>query len=298
MLAAVVVTYSAASAVLDRCLASVRPEVDLVVVVDTGARGLGPAGVEVLSVPNDGFGAAANAGCRRCLDAGATAVVVFNDDIEAIAGWSAALVGQLTDPTVGAVQPVLVERHDDAQWIASLGVRIGPDGAGVDLGDGVPDRADARGADRDIELFTGGAVLLTAAFLEATGGFDPTWFLYYEDVDLARRGAALGYRYRLAVDATVVHERGTSTSAQPGRTRYLQERNRVWASARHGDAATLGRAVWLSVRRLRREPVRVHARAFVAGIGGVPRQLVRRWAHRNRTGSIEGSSVRRPFGRG
>ena len=292
-----VVTHSVAPAVLASCLQALVSEADVVVVVANGSHVPERDDVEVIPTANEGFGAAANVGCRRCLERGASAILVVNDDAVAAPGWRSALERELSTPDVGAVQPVLVATDDQGPTIASLGVRIDRHGAGVDIGDGMADSPDARGEARDIELFTAGAVLLTERFLRATGGFDPGWFLYYEDVDLARRGASLGFRYRLAVDATVLHVRGTSTSARSDRTRYLQERNRLWVSFRHADPATTCRAVWLSVRRLRYTPIRVHVAALGAGFAGAPRQLWRRSRHQASAGRSETVGQRRPRSR-
>ena len=80
---------------------------------------------------------------------------------------------------------------------------------------------------REIEIFTGGAVVFDADLLTATGGFDERLFLYYEDVDLARRGRRLGWRYRVVPESTVEHRRSTSTGERPDETLFLQERNRI-----------------------------------------------------------------------
>ena len=128
----------------------------------------------------------------------------------------------------------------------------------------------------DLEFFTGGAVAFSAEFLDATGGFDERWFLYYEDVDLARRGAELGWRYRLVPAAVVEHHGGVTTGAMAARTRYLQERNRLWSAVRHEPPSTVARAFWLSLRRLRHEPRGVHARALAAGLAGAPRRVIER----------------------
>ena len=73
------------------------------------------------------------------------------------------------------------------------------------------------------------------------------------------------------VPASVVeHARSASTAAAPERTRFLQERNRLWHAFRHADAGTMVRAVWLSVRRLRFPPRAVHAKALLAGLAGAP----------------------------
>ena len=123
-------------------------------------------------------------------------VALLNDDLEVEAGWLAPLRAALNDdPKLGAVQPKLLLAGSDPPRINSLGVTIGGDGAGSDIGYGEidgPQFAD----DRPIESFTGGAVLFRSQFLEETRGFDDSYFLYYEDVDLARRGAQLGWTYR------------------------------------------------------------------------------------------------------
>ncbi len=273
MIAAVVVTYSAPAEALERCLAAVADDVDHVVVVDTGGAAVvdARADVDLIVVPNDGYGAAANTGFARAHALGATVVVLLNDDVVGRAGWIEAVVAALREPGVGAAQPVLLVADTEPATVNSLGVRIGPDGAGTDLGDG--DLYEPATGTTEIELFTGGAVAFRSAFLADTGGFDPRWFLYYEDVDLARRGAALGWRYLLVRDAVVDHARGTATSQDPSRTWFLRERNRVWAAMRFADRATITRALWLSVRRLRHEPRRVNARAFVIGLAGAPREL-------------------------
>lgn len=276
VIAAVVVTYSAAPGMLDACLAALRADggAELVVVVDTGGRAApADADVELLRMDNRGYGAAANAGIRRAFERGADAVALLNDDVTVHPGWLAPLAAELSGERVGAVQPKLL--HAGSGLINSLGVQIGPDGAGTDMGDGEPDLPG--GEPSDIEIFSGGALLLSRGFVEDTGGFDERWFLYYEDVDLALRGAAKGWRYRLVPLARVDHQRSTSSSTQPDRTRYLQERNRLWAAFRFQSAATIGRALWLSIRRLRHRPRLVHAKALCAGLaGGVVRLVERR----------------------
>ena len=82
--------------------------------------------------------------------------------------------------------------------------------------------------------------------------------------------------YRLVPASVVEHERSTTTAADGERTRYLQERNRLWHAFRHCEAGTQAGAVWLSLRRLRHQPRAVHAKALAAGLAGVPRAWLRR----------------------
>ena len=195
---------------------------------------------------------------------GASSVALLNDDVIVGVDWLAPLTAALAADDVGAVQPALLDPDGD---VASLGVEIDRFGAGTDIGDGEPLPVDR--SIREIEIFTGGAVVFDADFLTATGGFDERLFLYYEDVDLARRGRQLGWRYRVVPESTVEHRRGTSTGTDAG-TLFYQERNRLWSAFRSAAPATVARAVWLSVRRLRHEPRRVHARALAAGLAQRP----------------------------
>lgn len=284
MLVAVVVTYSAPPPELRRCLAALRAAggVDRLILVDTGGAAMvddlpGQPPCEVIRTANRGYGAAANVGIARAAALGADRVALLNDDVIVRPGWAEPLLAALDSaPEVGAAQPKLIDAGTGL--INSLGVRIGPDGAGVDLGDGEPDTAATPGELAPIELFTGGAVMFTTGFLADTGGFDERYFLYYEDVDLALRGAARGWRYLVAPDSVVEHARGLSSAAQPAHTRFLQERNRLWAAFRFTDPATIARAVWLSIRRLRHAPRDVHRRALLAGLAGAPRRLRERFA--------------------
>ena len=280
MLVAVVVTYSAGPRELGRCIAALRAGggVARLIVVDTGGSAIvddlpGNPPCEVIRTSNRGYGAAANVGFARAAAIGAARVALLNDDVIVRPGWTEPLLAALAEaPEVGAAQPKLL---DAGTWLVnSLGVHVGPDGAGTDLGDGTPDvAASPDAAAEPIELFTGGAVMFTTGFLADTGGFDERYFLYYEDVDLGRRGAAQGWEYRLAPASVVEHARGATTAGDPGRTRYLQERNRLWAAFRFADPGTLSRALWLSIRRLRHEPKDVHAKALAAGLAGAPTRL-------------------------
>lgn len=287
MLAAVVLTFDAPPGMLADCLQALRrnsPADLAMIVVDNGhhARRMSATvldGVDVIETGrNLGFAGGMNVGIRRALARGATAVVLLNDDVVVEAGWVPPLLAELdTAAKVGAVQPKLVY-PGEPRCVNSLGVSLGRDGAGTDIAMGDPDDGDT--AARDLELFTGGAVLLSAAFVNDVGVFDERYFMYYEDVDLGLRGRQRGWHYRCAPASCVVHA-GSATASRVGtRTAYLRERNRLWVLLRHRPAGDIARGVWLSVRRLRWPPRRTHARALVAGLAAAPRLLSRRWRHR------------------
>ncbi|MEM8747321.1 MAG: glycosyltransferase [Actinomycetota bacterium] len=303
--AVVVVTHGDAGGLLARCLRAVRaeaPDSDLVVVdngsgaADTSGRipeVTRSAGGRLLSVDNRGYGAAVNAGVAHVdtsvAGGEATAdavdvVVLLNDDVVVEPGCVRRLAVALDAEGVGAAQPMLVTLDVEPSEVNSLGVAIDRFGAGSDIGAGEdPDLVPIEVGDLDV--FTGGAVAFRAGYLADLGGFDERFFLYYEDVDLARRGSERGWRYRVVPAARAGHARSASTASLGDRRRQLIERNRLWCVARHGTRREVARAVGLSVRRLRHAPRRVHARALVAGLGGVPsRRSERRRAARTQTG--------------
>ena len=197
-----------------------------VVVVDTGSSDGTAAAVHrgwpaarVLRLVNTGFARAANAGLRAT---GAPVVVVANADVRFGAGALAALERALEeDPGLGAVGPEV--RYPDGSLQASarrrpdtrtavlhalLG-RLRPDNPWTrryharDLDPGLP---------RDVDWLSGCAIALRREAVEAVGGFDPGYFLYVEDVDLAERLRAAGWRLGYRPGARVRHRVGASTS--------------------------------------------------------------------------------------
>jgi len=287
--AVVLLTYRPDTAGFDACLASVlaSPGHDRVVVVDNGQsldraavdRVVGAGGSAatvdlVTTEENLGFAGGMNAGITHALERGADAVAVLNDDTVVEPGWLDALSAHLEDERVGAVQPkLLLDRPGGGATrepvIASVGMRVRDDGAGIDLGFGEVDRGQYAQA-VGIDLFTGGAVLLTAPFLVDVGGFDERYFLYYEDIDLARRGRERGWRYLVEPGAVVHHAMSSTASTLPGMHRYWQERNRLWWLFRHGSPYQVVRGLLLSLLRLAKHPIRSQATAIRDGVAGAP----------------------------
>lgn len=58
----------------------------------------------------------------------------------------------------------------------------------------------------DVESVSGAFMLCRRTLLETLGGFDPRYFMYFEDVDLSRECHKAGYRTVYCPDAVVVHQ--------------------------------------------------------------------------------------------
>lgn len=272
----VIVTHRAPPRMLERAVASVArhsPDASIHVVDNGGsARSRLPAHDEpwgnrlrVTTTANRGFGAAANTGIGTAAAEGIDVVVVLNDDVEVQPGWLEPLLDELDDPRVGAVQPLLVAA--DGETINSAGVKLDRFGAGSDRGRGESVTSVGMEA-ADLDLFTGGAVLLRTEFVRQVGGFDERFFLYYEDVDLAHRGTVAGWSYRLVPASRVVHHGSSTTSELGDDMARLRERNRIWSVAMHGTWRDLGAASWLAIRRVRHRPRRAHLLGLLGGVGG------------------------------
>jgi hypothetical protein len=80
-------------------------------------------------------------------------------------------------------------------------------------------RADRTWADpmepSDTDWVPGAFSIIRASVLRQLGGFDETFFLYYEEVDLCRRIKASGYMVRYWPDVVVVHLGGESSKNMP-----------------------------------------------------------------------------------
>jgi GT2 family glycosyltransferase len=84
-------------------------------------------------------------------------------------------------------------------------------------------RADRTWADPLEETGTdwvpGAFSIIRASVLEQVGGFDDSFFLYYEEVDLCRRIKAAGYAVRYLPDVGVVHLGGESSKSMENAVR-------------------------------------------------------------------------------
>ena len=86
---------------------------------------------------------------------------------------------------------------------------------------------------------TGGAALFSTDMLEQVGGFDETFFAFFEDVDVAWRARAQGWRALYAPRAVVYHHHSaTARHGSPAKL-YLVGRNRVRTLAKNATTAML-----------------------------------------------------------
>jgi N-acetylglucosaminyl-diphospho-decaprenol L-rhamnosyltransferase len=69
----------------------------------------------------------------------------------------------------------------------------------------------------EVDWVSGACMLVRRSAFEAVGGFDPGYFMYFEDIDLCLRLARLGWRVVFDPSAEVKHVVGGSTRSAPYR---------------------------------------------------------------------------------
>ncbi len=231
----VVVTHQSEDCI-EECLRSIhsqRPRPSQVTVVDSGSRdGTATRVARFASVRwlpmgrNIGFAAAANRGVAT---ASGDLVAVLNADVSLHPGWVSAMLRSADRyPTCGSFGSVQFRSAGD-----------GLDGAGDCLHcSGLVWRrgkGDATRPREDLETFSAcgaAAVYRRDAFLRC-GGFEESFFCYFEDVDLGFRLRLRGHGCVTVAAASCEHRHGHSAGGpQSEFETYHGHRNMVWSYLR------------------------------------------------------------------
>lgn len=189
------------------------------------------ARVRVLRMPrNVGFGAAVNALALHTNPRPEDVLWILNPDV------------RLVEPTAldtcaaalehfELVSPVITKGPPDAETVWFAGGSFDPrtHRAGH-VGDGAPLGSTPSGS-WPTQNLTAAALMTTARVWHDLGGFDETYFLYYEDTDLSQRALAKGMRLGVVGDACVWHAVGQATGrGSEGKSAvyyYFLHRNRL-----------------------------------------------------------------------
>ncbi len=227
----VVVNYESGPA-LARCVERLRQQAPTeLVVVDNGSadgsldelRRRIPDVDVVDPGTNLGYGAAANRGAAATTS---PTLLVCNSDLEVGPGSIEVLAEALAArPRCGLVGPLIRDaggrRYPSARRFPSL-----TDSAGhALLGLFAPDnrftrsyhQAHLAGASdaQDVDWLSGACLLVRRSAFEEVGGFDESYFMYAEDVDLCWRLARAGWTATYVPAAEVTHLQGVSTATHP-----------------------------------------------------------------------------------
>jgi N-acetylglucosaminyl-diphospho-decaprenol L-rhamnosyltransferase len=232
-------------------VSSASPEL-LVVVVDNFTSAAEQAEVRrlgathhwtaVLLDTNTGFGEGVNAGVATALAAGSTTLVVLNPDATIPRAGLESLVARAAAEPRSMVAPVIY-RSNGRIWFG------GSDVYTDDGRMGNPRLRTERAGRPYREWLTGACFAMSSELWRELGGFDPDYFLYWEDVDLSYRVVAAGGSLVVEREAEAIHDAGgTHTETLRGRAKsetyyYYNIRNRLVYAAKTLDDRQL--AGWL-----------------------------------------------------
>jgi GT2 family glycosyltransferase len=271
MISVIIVNHDG-EAHLGRCLESLDGSGAEVLLVDNASRDDSLLLVrerfpEVEVLPQDenlGFAAANNLAAAK---ASGEALLLLNADAWLEAGALDLLAGKLSDrPDVGLVAPRL--RYPDGRRQFSWSPARGFVGEVLQKARN-PFEAQAwahgslaRWLARVVgpTWYTAACVMVRAEAFRAVGGFDESFFMYFEDVDLCLRLSAAGWRLAQEPRAVVCHAGGVAGRSEvddlyrPSQLRYYRLHRPQWESRlverrlrrRCGDAAV---DRWLTVGR-------------------------------------------------
>jgi GT2 family glycosyltransferase len=223
------------SPLLIPCLQALRHEGAEIVVVDQGETpadlGAGLADRVLRPERNLGFAAATNLGIAA---ASGGWIATVNDDAIVEPGWAAVLVAALTaDPRAAAAQGVNL-LLDHPELADGCGIAWNRWWQAVQIGHGKAAPVPA-GAAMEVFGVSATAAVYRREALEAVAGsagvFDQRLVSYYEDVDLACRLRAAGYR-ALLVPAARARHAGSLTGRTLSRERWQLIYGNRWRVAR------------------------------------------------------------------
>jgi GT2 family glycosyltransferase len=234
---------------LERCVESVLATTDYprlrLALVDNGsrepataallARYAARADVRVLRDPGPfNFAALNNTAARSST---ADVLVFLNNDTEAVqADWISLLLQEALRPEVGAVAPMLLYGHGEVQHAgAAIGLHgyAGHPFAGLNPATDTPfGRAD--GGTRNWLAVTAACLMIERAKFRAVGGFDESFIVAGNDVDLCLRLTAAGRRSLCVPEAVMVHDESRSRGS------HIDPADFVRSEQSYGDFRTLG----------------------------------------------------------
>ena len=150
---------------------------------------------------NTGFARGMNTGIRSALDAGASSVLVLNNDTIVSPTMVERLEASLS-PNIGAVGPAIF-LADTPHAIWSTGGEISRTLLEMTGHHSRREPLPSRPIER--KFVSGCAMLIPRRVFADVGLFDERFFMYYEDLDLCMRMVSAGYKLLIAPDAHLWH---------------------------------------------------------------------------------------------
>jgi GT2 family glycosyltransferase len=220
-LISVVIPNYNGGAFLEGCLSSLLRQtytrIEIVVVDNASADAsieiilrVAPQAALLRKERNLGFAGGANAGIRA---AHGEWIAVLNNDTEVAPDWLAECVHAMERHPEAAYLACRILNFNERDRIFSAGDCLLRAGIGYRRGQDLKDRQEYR---QETEIFaaSGCAALYRKCVLDEANGYDERFFAYLEDVDLALRLQAAGYRGWYVPRAEVYHLGGATSGGE------------------------------------------------------------------------------------
>ena len=191
----------------------------------------------VLIQLDDNLGAAkaSNIGFEFALGQGAEYILRLDSDTVVDPAFVLILMNKVTDdPKIGVLSPkIYYYEPPDEIWFA--GANQHPWHFGAIHGHRHEKDNPHNSQVREIDYAWGAAMLIKGEVLEKSGGFDPDFFVYYEEVDFCLRVKKLGYKLVFIPDSHVWHKVGSS--ANNAWTAYHWNRSKMLLYRKHAKSS-------------------------------------------------------------
>ncbi len=188
--------------------------------------------VNILQLPeNLGAPKASNIGFEHALAQGADYVLRLDSDTIVSPGFLEPLVEKAEeDPTIGVVSPkIYYYDPPDLIWYAGVDAHPRHFGSVNDLNNTRDSEASRQS--RVVDYVWGAAMLISREVLEKTKGFDPDFFIYYEEIDFCLRVKAFGKKLWFVPDSYIFHKVGSA--ANNAWTAYHWNRSKMLLYRKH-----------------------------------------------------------------
>lgn len=233
---------------------------------------------------NGGYAFGNNVGIKAAMAVDAVRYVwIINNDTLVDPAAVGALVDRMRQDDRVGLCGSLVLYLDDRRSVQTLGggkfliwrARGEQMGSGQDLSD-LPSPAEV---ERSLDYVNGAATFVSRELIDAVGLMDEGYFLYFEEIDWARRARRAGFRLGYADQARVFHKVGAATGSSDDQAAtassvYYAERSKFRFLRKHHPLSLalayplMLRAVATRLLQGRREA----AAAMLAGAAGITRQ--------------------------
>lgn len=203
-----------------------------------------PSRNRIVIIKNDtnyGFAEGNNIGIRYALKSrNPDYILLLNNDTVVKSDFLDRLVNAIdSDERIGFAGPIIY-RYDcngrtDLISVAGVNLIMGR-GSYRRIGSGEVDQGQYHSIAR-VDSLEGSCLLVRRAALEKIGLLDTSYFLYWEETDLCRRGFEAGFGCIIVPTTGIWHK--VSTSKPRAAVTYYKTRNRLWFVKRHASKEEL-----------------------------------------------------------